>query len=69
MPSICNLTCLVLYIYFLIICFFCFPCDFNHSLNSAKVVVQLAQSDEYIQAGALLHPSFVTVDDIKGKFN
>ncbi|KNA12447.1 hypothetical protein SOVF_125940 [Spinacia oleracea] len=32
----------------------------------AKVVVQLAQSDEYIQAGALLHPSFVTVDDIKG---
>ena len=32
----------------------------------AKVVVQLAQSQEYIQAGALLHPSFVTVDDVKG---
>ncbi|XP_021751842.1 endo-1,3;1,4-beta-D-glucanase-like [Chenopodium quinoa] len=32
----------------------------------AKVVVQLAQTDEYIQAAALLHPSFVTVDDIKG---
>lgn len=32
----------------------------------AKVVVQLAQSEEYIQAGALLHPSFVTLEDIKG---
>ncbi|KAL2906889.1 Endo-1 3 1 4-beta-D-glucanase [Bienertia sinuspersici] len=32
----------------------------------AKVVVQLAQSDEYIQAGVFLHPSFVTVDDVKG---
>ncbi|KAJ8434152.1 hypothetical protein Cgig2_000872 [Carnegiea gigantea] len=30
----------------------------------AKVVVQLAQGD-YIQAGVLLHPSFVTLDDIK----
>nr|GMD66825.1 endo-1,3;1,4-beta-D-glucanase-like isoform X2 [Ipomoea batatas] len=30
----------------------------------AKVVVQLAQSG-YIQAGVLLHPSFVNVDDIK----
>ncbi|KAI5666707.1 hypothetical protein M9H77_16560 [Catharanthus roseus] len=30
----------------------------------AKVVVQLAKSDD-IQAGVLLHPSFVTVDDIK----
>ncbi|KAL9233096.1 hypothetical protein vseg_008134 [Gypsophila vaccaria] len=31
----------------------------------AKVVVHLAQAD-YIQAGVLLHPSFVTVDDVKG---
>ncbi|KAK9672051.1 hypothetical protein RND81_12G072700 [Saponaria officinalis] len=31
----------------------------------AKVVVRLAQGD-YIQAGVFLHPSFVTVDDIKG---
>uniref|UniRef100_A0A1S3Y6N2 Endo-1,31,4-beta-D-glucanase-like n=2 Tax=Nicotiana TaxID=4085 RepID=A0A1S3Y6N2_TOBAC len=30
----------------------------------AKVVVQLAKSDD-IQAAVLLHPSFVTVDDIK----
>ncbi|KAJ8434151.1 hypothetical protein Cgig2_000871 [Carnegiea gigantea] len=30
----------------------------------AKVVVQLGQGD-YIQAAVLLHPSFVTVDDIK----
>ncbi|CAO2838415.1 unnamed protein product [Amaranthus hypochondriacus] len=32
----------------------------------AKVVALLAQSDEYIQAGVFLHPSFVTEDDIKG---
>ncbi|CAO2838417.1 unnamed protein product [Amaranthus hypochondriacus] len=32
----------------------------------AKVVALLAQSDEYIQAGVLLHPSFVTEDDING---
>ncbi|CAO2838418.1 unnamed protein product [Amaranthus hypochondriacus] len=32
----------------------------------AKVVALLAQSDEYIQAGAFLHPSFVTEDDING---
>lgn len=32
---------------------------------SAKVVVQLAKR-EFIQAAVLLHPSFVTVDDIKG---
>ncbi|XP_057497018.1 endo-1,3;1,4-beta-D-glucanase-like isoform X2 [Actinidia eriantha] len=31
----------------------------------AKVVVQLAKSDNYIQAGAMLHPSFVTVDEMK----
>ncbi|KAJ4722352.1 endo-1,31,4-beta-D-glucanase-like [Melia azedarach] len=31
----------------------------------AKVVVQLAKR-EFIQAAVLLHPSFVTVDDIKG---
>lgn len=30
----------------------------------AKAVVQLAKSDD-IQAGVLMHPSFVTVDDIK----
>ncbi|KDO74851.1 hypothetical protein CISIN_1g0314641mg, partial [Citrus sinensis] len=30
-----------------------------------KVVVQLAKH-EFIQAAVLLHPSFVTVDDIKG---
>ncbi|KAH9614680.1 hypothetical protein KSS87_014271 [Heliosperma pusillum] len=30
----------------------------------AKVVVQLAQGD-YIHAGVFLHPSFVTVDDVK----
>ena len=30
----------------------------------AKVVVELAKSD-YIQAAVLLHPNFVTVDDIK----
>ena len=33
---------------------------------SAKIVVQLAQGD-CIQGGVLLHPSFVTLDDIKGK--
>ena len=32
---------------------------------SAKVVVELAKSDD-IKAVVLLHPSFVTVDDIKG---
>ncbi|EXB95850.1 hypothetical protein L484_010049 [Morus notabilis] len=31
----------------------------------AKVVVELAKLDNLIQAAALLHPSFVTVDDIK----
>nr|GME20037.1 endo-1,3;1,4-beta-D-glucanase-like [Ipomoea batatas] len=31
----------------------------------AKPVVQLAQSKDYIEAAVLLHPSFVTVDDIK----
>ncbi|XP_050281700.1 endo-1,3;1,4-beta-D-glucanase-like [Quercus robur] len=31
----------------------------------AKVVVELAKA-EFIQAGVLCHPSFVTVDDIKG---
>ncbi|KDP40089.1 hypothetical protein JCGZ_02087 [Jatropha curcas] len=31
----------------------------------AKVVVQLAKR-EFIQAAVLLHPSFITVDDIKG---
>ena len=35
---------------------------------TAKVVALLAQSVEYIQAGVFLHPSFVTEDDIKGKF-
>lgn len=32
---------------------------------TAKVVVDLTK-DAYIQAAVLLHPSFVTVDDIKG---
>ncbi|KAF7153861.1 hypothetical protein RHSIM_Rhsim01G0276700 [Rhododendron simsii] len=32
----------------------------------AKVVVELGKSD-YIQAAVLLHPSLVTIDDIKGK--
>ncbi|XP_010695962.1 endo-1,3;1,4-beta-D-glucanase isoform X2 [Beta vulgaris subsp. vulgaris] len=31
-----------------------------------RVVALLAQSDEYIQAGVLLHPAGVTVNDIKG---
>ncbi|XP_057524465.1 endo-1,3;1,4-beta-D-glucanase-like isoform X2 [Amaranthus tricolor] len=31
-----------------------------------KVVALLAQNDEYIQAGVLLHPSAVTEDDIEG---
>uniref|UniRef100_A0A803KUC8 Dienelactone hydrolase domain-containing protein n=1 Tax=Chenopodium quinoa TaxID=63459 RepID=A0A803KUC8_CHEQI len=31
-----------------------------------KVTALLAQSDAYIQAGVLLHPAGVTVDDIKG---
>ena len=35
---------------------------------SAKVVVQLAKA-EFIQAAVLLHPSFVTVDDIKGNIS
>lgn len=34
--------------------------------SSAKVVVELSK-EELIQAAVLLHPSFVTVDDIKGK--
>lgn len=33
--------------------------------TSAKVVVDLAKV-ELIQAAVLLHPSFVTIDDIKG---
>lgn len=33
---------------------------------TAKVVVQLGKP-EFIQAAVLLHPSFVSVDDIKGK--
>lgn len=39
----------------------CFPLTF-----SAKVVVELAKANE-LQAAVLLHPSFVTVDDIKGQ--
>lgn len=35
-------------------------------LFSAKVVVELAKGD-FIQAAVLAHPSFVTLDDIKGK--
>ncbi|KAJ3693750.1 hypothetical protein LUZ60_009230 [Juncus effusus] len=31
----------------------------------AKVVVELAKSDEYIKSAVLLHPSFVTVQDIQ----
>ncbi|KNA15116.1 hypothetical protein SOVF_101180 [Spinacia oleracea] len=31
-----------------------------------KVAVQLAQGDQYVQATVLLHPSNITVDDIKG---
>ncbi|EYU38136.1 hypothetical protein ABFS82_14G197300 [Erythranthe guttata] len=31
----------------------------------AKVVVELAKSSDLIQAGVLLHPSFVTLDDVK----
>ena len=34
-------------------------------LFSAKVVVELAKV-EFIQAAVLCHPSFVTLDDIKG---
>ena len=34
--------------------------------SSAKVVVELSKQ-ELVQAAVLLHPSFVTVDDIKGK--
>lgn len=34
-------------------------------LISAKVVVELAKSD-FIQSAVLLHPSLVTVDDMKG---
>ena len=37
----------------------------HHPVSSAKVVVELAKSDD-IKAAVLLHPSFVTVDDIKG---
>lgn len=33
---------------------------------SAKVVVELAKFNNFIQAAALIHPSLVTVDDIKG---
>ena len=33
---------------------------------SAKVVAELAKANE-IQAAVMSHPSFVTVDDIKGK--
>jgi hypothetical protein len=40
----------------------CFPLTF-----SAKVVVELAKANELLQAAVLLHPSFVTVDDIKGQ--
>lgn len=36
-------------------------------LFAAKVVVKLGKSDQYIQAGVMLHPARVTVDDIKGK--
>nr|XP_023891727.1 endo-1,3;1,4-beta-D-glucanase-like [Quercus suber] len=32
----------------------------------AKVVVELGKTDEHIQAVVILHPSFVTPDDIKG---
>lgn len=31
----------------------------------AKVVVELSKTADYIQAGVMLHPSFVTVDDIR----
>lgn len=42
-------------------------CQLNTLLNlSAKVVVELAKS-RLIQAAVLLHPSFITLDDIKGK--
>jgi hypothetical protein len=36
-----------------------------HLLLSAKVVVELAKFDD-IKAAVMLHPSFVTVDDIRG---
>jgi hypothetical protein len=32
---------------------------------AAKVVVELLKGED-VKAGVLLHPSFVTVDDIKG---
>jgi hypothetical protein len=39
--------------------------SFTFVFLAAKVVVELAKS-ELIQAAVLLHPSFVTLDDIKG---
>lgn len=47
-----------------------FPCLFlllilNLVFSTAKVVVELARC-RLIQAAVLLHPSFVTLDDIKG---
>lgn len=36
-------------------------------VSSAKVVVELAKTGA-IEASVLLHPSFVSVDDIKGMF-
>lgn len=38
-----------------------------HMILSAKVVVELAKC-ALIQTAVLCHPSFVTVDDIKGMF-
>lgn len=40
--------------------------NLNQLFVTAKVVVELAKY-AYINAGVLLHPSFVSVEDIQGK--
>lgn len=38
----------------------------NVKICRAKLVIELAKLKNFVQATAILHPSFVTLDDIKG---